>query len=164
MPTPCGNAGSFGAPAATRPPSAPQQFRPPNTGGGYRGPPSSRVGATGGELVTIVVFGLKEKGLQPGDLETFFKERPGFESLQMNDRIDGMFVRFSSGAFAEQAMNEANTQQVGAEWARRNLDDDRSGQAMQAMPTAALPGGYGGAPAAYGAAYGAGAAYAGPPS
>lgn len=129
----------------------PTQFVPISVG--YPG----RMAATGGELVTIVVFGLKEKGLHPGDLETFFRERAGFVSLQMNDRIDGMFVRFASGPFAEKALHEANAQQVGAEWARRNLDDERNGTMQVAYQPAPAPIVAQAAPVPYGG-------YAGPPS
>lgn len=87
-------------------------------------------------LVTIVVFALKEKGLAPADLQAWFSTRTGFISLQMNDRIDGMFCRFQSVELAEQALQEANAQGVGAEWARRNLDDDRGATAGGALPMA----------------------------
>uniref|UniRef100_A0A7S4QHG5 Uncharacterized protein n=2 Tax=Alexandrium monilatum TaxID=311494 RepID=A0A7S4QHG5_9DINO len=86
-------------------------------------PPAKRAYAVdGGELTTITVLSMREKGLQQGDLEAWFRKRPGYMGLQVNTRLDGLFVRFISAADAEQALIEANNLQYRAEWARRNLD------------------------------------------
>lgn len=90
-------------------------------------PPSSvRIGNTGGELVTIAILRLHEKGLSGEELHTWFEQMPGFVAAQLNDRIGGIFVKFDSVHAAEQALAEANDNKYGAEWARRNLDDDLS--------------------------------------
>jgi len=101
-------------------------------------PGGKRTGTTGGELVTIVVFALREKGLSVDDLQAWFQTRPGFVSMQINDRIDGMFIRFDTATMADRALHDANAQNVGAEWARRNLDDDRGAPAPM-MPMGAAP-------------------------
>lgn len=90
---------------------------------GQMGPPR-RVGMTGGELTTITVLGMKEKRLMSEELKQWFTQRPGFLTLHVNERIDGLFVKFSTSLAAEQAIEDANQMQFGAEWARRNLDDD----------------------------------------
>jgi len=105
-------------------------------GGGGGG--GSRVGITGGELVTIAVLGLREKGTDPESLRQWFSERPGFCALQINERIDAVFVKFSSAAAAANGIEDANAQNLGAEWARRNLDDDRTGGAA-AVPMVGMP-------------------------
>jgi len=138
-PLPSSLGGPLGGHVVRGPPPAPAfshapQHHPPQqslqtipASGGYAGPPSKRLGSTGGELVTIVVFGVREKGLQPAEIEQFFQERQGYVTSQHNDRIDALFVKYHTQQLADQAMNEANHQQIGAEWARRNLDDDRGG-------------------------------------
>jgi len=97
-----------------------------------------RVGLTGGELTTITVLGLREKGLAPEELKQWFQQRPGFLTLHVNERIDGLFVKFGSGSAAERAIQDANAHQFGAEWARRNLDDD-VGPKPPVAPTVAYP-------------------------
>jgi len=95
-----------------------------------------RVGLTGGELTTIVVLRLKEKGFIPEELMQWFQQRPGFLTLHVNERIDGLFVKFGSGTAAERAMEDANAQNFGCEWARRNLDDDIGPNRAVAPPSA----------------------------
>jgi len=85
---------------------------------------ASRSGATGGDLVTITILGITEKRLVLEDLLSWFQQRPGFVALQVNERIDAIFARFVTSVFAEQAIHDANAMNFGAEWARRNLDDD----------------------------------------
>jgi len=75
------------------------------------------------ELNTITVLGMRDKGYVPEELQQWFTERPGFQILKVNERIDGLFVKFNSAAEAAQALQEANDSQIRAEWARRNLDN-----------------------------------------
>lgn len=118
------------------------------------------MGATGGELVTLVVFAMKEKGLNPHDLQAWFQRRPGFVAMQVNERIDGLFVRFASPQHAELALKAGSNEGVAAEWARRNLDDDRGGASSQlagaamAQALPALHRGHGGFGAVAGGAAG----------
>jgi len=55
-------------------------------------------------------------------LQQWFRRRPDFVGLQANERIDGIFVKFTSHFAADQALHDANNIGFGAEWARRNLD------------------------------------------
>lgn len=125
---------------------------------------AQRQGATGGELVTITILGIKEKRLDLEDVLSWFQQRPGFVALQVNERIDAIFARFATSVFAEQAIHDANAFNYGAEWARRNLDDDlaiKTGAAASSAPVASA--GYGlntGAPAASGGYSSRGAAQA----
>jgi len=90
-----------------------------------------RIGLTGGELTTVTVLGMKEKGWSAEELVPWFQQRPGFLTLHVNERIDGLFVKFGSGSAAERAIEDANQHNFGAEWARRNLDDDIGPQRQQ---------------------------------
>merc|ERR1719233_2109754 len=114
-----------------------------------------RLGVTGGELVTICVMQLAMKNLLVDQLQEFFQQHPGFDKMQHNERINGLFVKFFTAEDAEAALGEANRMGWGAEWARRNLDDDPASRAPPMRPPAfagmrpalapALPlGGYGG--------------------
>jgi len=98
--------------------------------GGLFGPPTPAAGVgprpPTEELKTITVLGMRDKGLAQEELQNWFQQRPGFLTLQVNERIDGMFVKFASSVFAEQAIQDAEVMQLNAEWARRNLDDDAS--------------------------------------
>eukprot|EP00419_Tripos_fusus_P026145 CAMPEP_0172718958 /NCGR_PEP_ID=MMETSP1074-20121228/75226_1 /TAXON_ID=2916 /ORGANISM="Ceratium fusus, Strain PA161109" /LENGTH=330 /DNA_ID=CAMNT_0013544259 /DNA_START=48 /DNA_END=1040 /DNA_ORIENTATION=+ len=86
--------------------------------------PGRRVGLTGGELTTITVLGMREKGIAQEELKAWFQQRPGFLVLHVNERIDGLFIKFDTSTAAEQCLEDAKAMQLGAEWARRNLDDD----------------------------------------
>jgi hypothetical protein len=88
---------------------------------GYFGP-SKRQRVQTGELDTICILSMKEKGLQPSDVQQWFQELPGFVAMQVNERIDGLFVKFDGRATAEKALADSNGRSLGAEWARRNLD------------------------------------------
>lgn len=44
---------------------------------------------------------------------------------QVNDRIDAIFVKFDASETADRAIQDAQAEGVSAEWARRNLDDER---------------------------------------
>merc|ERR1719482_1321296 len=93
---------------------------------GYGAPAA---GSRGGseQLVTITVLSMREKGLQREEMQQWFTAQPGFIAMQVNERIDGMFVKYSTQQQAQQVMNDGNQRfGFGAEWARRNLDDDRS--------------------------------------
>mmetsp|Transcript_87902 Transcript_87902/g.137709 ORF Transcript_87902/g.137709 Transcript_87902/m.137709 type:complete len:473 (-) Transcript_87902:11-1429(-) len=144
-------------------PAVPMSSPPALTGGsalagghaGYvQGLGVARHGNTGGELVTITILGLTDKQLVLEDLLSWFQDRPGFVALQVNERIDGIFAKFRSQIHAEQAIHDANALNFGAEWARRNLDDDAGVKSAPALapyggPHAALhhssfAGGYGG--------------------
>mmetsp|Transcript_78149 Transcript_78149/g.253039 ORF Transcript_78149/g.253039 Transcript_78149/m.253039 type:complete len:138 (+) Transcript_78149:413-826(+) len=89
--------------------------------GSYPGP-AKRQRSSAGELDTITILGIREKDLSPDMLQQWFSERPGFVAMQVNERINGVFAKFSSHSYAMQVLDEANTMQFGAEWARRNLD------------------------------------------
>lgn len=99
----------------------------------------ARQGSTGGELTTITVLGLTDKGLSLEEVRNWFAQRPGFVALQANERIDGVFVKFTDGDLAEQAMFEANGLEWGVEWARRNLDDDLVTKAISSAPAGLAP-------------------------
>lgn len=83
-------------------------------------------------LTTITVLGVTAKGLEQEKLSAWFRRRPGFAKLQVNERIDAVFVKFDTPEAAEQAVHDANVEELGAEWARRNLDDDRTDVAQSA--------------------------------
>lgn len=85
-----------------------------------------KIGSTGGELVTLAVLSLAERGLLVEEVQNWFSGQAGFVTSQPNERLGGIFVKFDSQANAEMALQEANANQYGAQWARRNLDDDRS--------------------------------------
>merc|ERR1711974_100641 len=63
---------------------------------------------TSDNLDTICVLGLTEKGLTHCDIHQWFQHRPDFVALQVNERIDALFVKFANGTAAEQAMHDAN--------------------------------------------------------
>jgi hypothetical protein len=114
-------------PGNSPPPLAPQPvYQPPLYQGGQpevRGAlQAKRQRAVGGELNTITILGVREKELSAEMLQHWFSERPGFVAMQVNDRINGVFAKFSSSTAAQEVLEEANTLQWGAEWARRNLD------------------------------------------
>jgi len=98
-----------------------------------------RQGLTGGELTTITVLGMQEKGLLPEELVPWFNARPGYVTHHVNERIDALFIKYASGSAAERVMQEANVQNFGCEWARRNLDDDIGAQRQHAPPPMAYP-------------------------
>jgi len=104
-----------------------------------------RYTASGEELMTLAVLGLRDRGLDVDEVQQWFLNRPGYVNLQWNDRIGGIFVRFSSFVDADRALHDAGARGYGAEWARRNLDDDRG--AATAWPPARFPA----QPQAYGA-------------
>lgn len=128
--------------AVARPaaPAVPGQGITPPLFQGHQPPGGRRVGLTGGELTTITVLGMREKGIAPEDLKAWFQQRPGFLVLHVNDRIDGLFVKFDTSHNAELCLEDAKAMQLGAEWARRNLDDDvlPPGQPL-AVPVAPQP-------------------------
>lgn len=128
---------------------APAHYGGPALTGGHAGytqaVSASRTGSTGGELVTITILGITEKRLILEDLLSWFQQRPGFVALQVNERIDAIFARFVTSVFAEQAIHDANAMNFGAEWARRNLDDDLGQKNAVAANTFVAP-----APAQYG--------------
>jgi len=101
--------------------------------------PGKRVGLAGGELKTITVLGMREKGIVQEELKAWFQHRPGFLVLHVNERIDGLFVKFDSSTAAEQCLEDAKAMQLGAEWARRNLDDDLLPPGHSPPPLAAPP-------------------------
>jgi len=101
--------------------------------------PGRRVGITGGELTTITVLGMREKGISHEELKAWFQQRPGYLVLHVNERIDALFVKFDSGTAAEQCLEDAKAMQLGAEWARRNLDDDLLAPGHSPPPLAAPP-------------------------
>jgi len=76
------------------------------------------------EMSTITVLGMRQKGVNSDELQGWFQQLPGFSALQLNDRLDGMFVKFTTGREAEDALREAVAQNLPAEWARRNLDEN----------------------------------------
>eukprot|EP00929_Paragymnodinium_shiwhaense_P066128 TRINITY_DN33148_c0_g1_i1.p1 TRINITY_DN33148_c0_g1~~TRINITY_DN33148_c0_g1_i1.p1 ORF type:complete len:435 (-),score=66.15 TRINITY_DN33148_c0_g1_i1:35-1339(-) len=88
-------------------------------------PPAKRSRHDRDELRTIVVFGIREKGLSRSQLEGFFADCNGYETHQYSDRIDAIFIAFVSGSAAEKAMRRANDRSMEAEWARRNLEGSR---------------------------------------
>eukprot|EP00927_Polykrikos_kofoidii_P077016 TRINITY_DN7400_c0_g1_i1.p1 TRINITY_DN7400_c0_g1~~TRINITY_DN7400_c0_g1_i1.p1 ORF type:complete len:328 (+),score=64.60 TRINITY_DN7400_c0_g1_i1:198-1181(+) len=102
------------------PPAAPPP--PPQFHGSHGPPPAKRSRTGGGDSDTVTVLGLNEKGLAHGDVQQWFQQRPGFLALQVNERIDALFVKFACHTDAENAIHDANDIGFGAEWARRNLD------------------------------------------
>lgn len=106
-----------------RPPGPPVGFGE-NAGYGYGNASTRGRIIEGEELVTVVVLGMRDKGLKQEDMQNFFSMCVGFVKFQMNDRIGGCFAKFDSASNAEIALQEANARELGAEWARRNLDDD----------------------------------------
>jgi hypothetical protein len=96
----------------------------------------------GSEVSTLVVFGAQALGAQR--LTAWFRERPGFSNLQVRERVDAVFARFTSVAFAKAALEEANAERfgdrrIGAQWARKNVPLDgeqRSRRASWARPSA----------------------------
>ncbi|CAK0821341.1 unnamed protein product [Prorocentrum cordatum] len=115
--------GAAGRPVARPAPRAPHAAPHAATHAAAAG--IGRVGSTGGELVTLAVLGLTDRGRRPEEVQDWFRGLPGFVTLQPNERLGGFFVKFDSQPAAERALQEANSLQYGAEWARRNLDDDR---------------------------------------
>jgi len=113
-----------GAPpmAAVPAPMAPPQTVPQVIHGVLEPPWKRPHVVDGGELTTITVLGMRDKGIQPHDLESWFRTRRGFLALQANGRLDGIFAKFDTVSNAEKALQEANNRQYRAEWARRNLD------------------------------------------
>lgn len=81
-----------------------------------------------GEADTIAIFRGKAKGMPKETLQQWFQERPGFVTLQVNNKLNATFVKFASHADAEQAMQDAAADAdmggmgINAEWARRNLE------------------------------------------
>jgi len=165
--------------AAARPPPSYQPLSGPLSGvpqvgpaltGGHSGYvqaiSANRTGATGGELVTITILGISEKRMVLEDLLSWFQQRPGFVALQVNERIDAIFARFVTSVFAEQCIHDANAMGFGAEWARRNLDDDIGAQnaaRVTAQPAAYVAAPYAPAPAGPGGGGGGYAAAPAPP-
>lgn len=103
---------------------------------GYAAAPMPAVGGLqmpNDEIATLAVLGAKTKGYTPEVLQQWFQAIPGFVTLQVNDRIDGTFIRFVNRAAAEVALQVCNQENLGAEWARRNLDPSDT------MPRSAMP-------------------------
>lgn len=155
----------MGYPAAQ--PAAAMGYGGPALTGGHAGyiqaVSGSRSGATGGDLVTITILGMTEKRLVLEDLLSWFQQRPGFIALQVNERIDAIFARFATSVFAEQAIHDANAMNFGAEWARRNLDDDLGAKNAVAAHTSVAPAAqYGGLNAPMGNSGGYGPSPSGP--
>lgn len=94
------------------------------------------VNPNSGALSTITVLGVHSKGRTHDELHRWFQKFPGFSALQVNERIDAVFVKFHTQYDAERALHEANAQYLGAEWARRNMDDDvvNEGGGFQSWP------------------------------
>jgi hypothetical protein len=81
---------------------------------------------------------MREKGFEPENLSAWFRSRPGFLKLQVNERIDAIFVKFETAEGAEWAIRDAGAEGMAVDWARRNLDDERQVVATPAfqLPTA----------------------------
>lgn len=82
-----------------------------------------------GDIVTVTVLGIQDKGLVLDDLQQWFQQRPGFVTSQVHTRVDGIFVKFDSKYAAEQAIGDAAAVGFVVEWARRNLDENLVGAA-----------------------------------
>eukprot|EP00443_Scrippsiella_acuminata_P070381 CAMPEP_0115415516 /NCGR_PEP_ID=MMETSP0271-20121206/23138_1 /TAXON_ID=71861 /ORGANISM="Scrippsiella trochoidea, Strain CCMP3099" /LENGTH=420 /DNA_ID=CAMNT_0002839853 /DNA_START=61 /DNA_END=1320 /DNA_ORIENTATION=- len=94
--------------------------------GRKRGPElQKKYTSTGEELKTITVQKLQKKRFTENQLEEWFGQLEGYISLQYSRHADAVFVKFDCSEHAEIAMIEANgPNDMGAEWARRNLEDD----------------------------------------
>lgn len=87
------------------------------------------------DITTVTIIGAERKGVSRDELKDWFQRLPGYITLQMNEKIDAIFVKFSSHRDAERALREANVANLGAEWARRNLDEGEREVAYQIVPT-----------------------------
>jgi len=76
-----------------------------------------------GDINTITVQGLRDKGFTEEDLRGEFKRCHGFETCQMS-RIGALFIKFRSAHQAQAALKSEVGRRVGAELARRNLAPD----------------------------------------
>jgi len=100
------------------------------------------------EIATICVLSLAEKGLSPEEIIGWCEQQQGYVSHHHNERLGGVFARFSSARTAERALKGGAD--MGIEWARRNLDDStalKHAPVPQYAPVAAAPMGGFGAPA-----------------
>merc|ERR1712083_321758 len=64
--------------------------------GSYAGNPAKRARTYGGDIVTIAIVGMKEKGISATDVEDWFNHCPGYVMHQANERIGSLFVKFDS--------------------------------------------------------------------
>jgi hypothetical protein len=107
--------GRAARPASSEPPSASPSPNPQRRRG--RTPPAS------GDIDTITIQALSKKEFDLDKLQSWFRKCPNFVGLNHNKSIDALFVKFTSQAAAEKALNHANWRhQFGVEFARRNLN------------------------------------------
>merc|ERR1719436_868004 len=85
-------------------------------------PPRKRPRQLTEDINTLAVMHLHEQPMTADSIQGWFEAQPGFELLQVNDRIGGMFIRFATAGRAQQVMEAASEAGIVVEPARRNLE------------------------------------------